>query len=266
MKHISAYLDQMNKPILPAGNRKLQDKQWYWVDKTVLHRYGRKIGVYGLGVYSVLSSYTNSYTQISYPSHDTIAQIIGTDRRTVARKLKLLAKIGLIRIESTGKGHQYHLLELQVTENAEKGNPDAPIDEKKVPISNSGLPMQTAQVMRNAPIGNSDDTGSVHPVHTNNNNITRIINQNSVGFKFIDPLRFQPQTEEELLAVDIAKALNDFRNLSFYLYYSKKYPDSSRKVFEDIKGMAPENIRKPLALFNFLLMKHLKKNRKNSNK
>jgi hypothetical protein len=84
----------------------------------------------------------------------------------------------------------------------------------------------------------------------------------SAKFKFLDLSRFQPKTKEELLAVDIAKALNDMKQLSFYIYYCNKYPDSLiRLVYGEIKAMPQGSIRNPLSFFNFLLMKHIQKAR-----
>ena len=75
---------------------------------------------------------------------------------------------------------------------------------------------------------------------------------------------FEPQTKEELLALDAATALNDLDNLAFYLSYAKKYPENLiRQTLAVVKGIPDAKIRKSRgALFNYLIQKH---GRQNSN-
>jgi len=71
-------------------------------------------------------------------------------------------------------------------------------------------------------IRNSD----VNQMNTNNNKLTRNINNNvSKDFLNFSFKRFVPKTKEELLALDLARELNDYKNLPLYLYYCRKYPE-----------------------------------------
>jgi hypothetical protein len=69
---------------------------------------------------------------------------------------------------------------------------------------------------------------------------------------------FQPQTQGELLAFDVANALNDLPNLAFYLAYVKKYPETLvRQTLAVVKNIPDAKIRKSRgALFNYLMQKH----------
>jgi hypothetical protein len=69
---------------------------------------------------------------------------------------------------------------------------------------------------------------------------------------------FEPQTKEELLALDAATALNDLPNLAFYLSYAKKYPEYLiRRTLAIVKDIPDAKIKKSRgALFNYLMQKH----------
>lgn len=103
-------------------------------------------------------------------------------------------------------------------------------------------------------IRNSD----VNQMNTNNNKLTRNINNIVMENKnFLDSncntfKRFRPRNREQLLALDLAEALNDNKNLSLYLSYSKRYPESFlRKVLGEVKEVPAEKTKKGRgALFN----------------
>lgn len=78
--------------------RSLGDKNWYWVSKAVLNRYGRILGGSGLAVYNVLASYANYKSQTCFPTQKTIADRIGLSRRSVNRKVRMLKKLNLVRV------------------------------------------------------------------------------------------------------------------------------------------------------------------------
>ena len=69
---------------------------------------------------------------------------------------------------------------------------------------------------------------------------------------------FKPQTKEELLALDLARALDDLPNLACYISLAKKYPEYLiRRTLAIVKNVPAEKIRKSRgALFNFLVKKH----------
>ncbi len=76
---------------------------------------------------------------------------------------------------------------------------------------------------------------------------------------------YRPRTREELLALDLASALNDAKGLRLYLSYAKKYPASLLwKVLGEVREIPEERIRKSrAALFNHLVRKHAEKASKN---
>ena len=69
---------------------------------------------------------------------------------------------------------------------------------------------------------------------------------------------FEPQNKEELLAFDVATALNDLKNLAFYLANAKKYPEYIiRRTLAIVKGIPDAKIKKSRgALFNYLIKKY----------
>ena len=75
------------------------------------------------------------------------------------------------------------------------------------------------------------------------------------SFSFRNYEDFQPKTREELLALDLALALNDLRGLAFYLDCAYKYPDPVlREIAGHVKQIPMEKIKKSRgALFNYLV-------------
>ena len=96
----------------------------------------------------------------------------------------------------------------------------------------------------------------VNQVNTNNNKLTRINNNTDIenkNFLNFNPntyKSFRPKNRQELLALDLAEALNDHKNLALYLFYSKKYPESFlRKVLGEVKEIPAEKIKKKQRCF-----------------
>jgi hypothetical protein len=69
---------------------------------------------------------------------------------------------------------------------------------------------------------------------------------------------FAPQTQAELLAQDVAEALNDRENLALYLSCVKKYPEALiRRVLGQVQDIPDAKIKKSRgALFNYLIQKY----------
>lgn len=148
---------------------------------------------------------------------------------SVLLPLKALEGNGLIGIERHGKRNRvYHLLKV-------KCKPEA------TDVST---------------IGNS----CAPPVNTNNTDLTRIINNTDTGDKIFQEKKeeWKPQTREELLVIDIAQALEDQKNLAFYLAYTQRFPESLlRRALGEAKEVPAEMIRKSrAALFNHLVHKY----------
>lgn len=210
--------------------RDVRNGNWYWTHRRILKEYSKKIGATGILVYNFLASLADR-SQACFPSQKYIAESLGYSRATVNRAIKTLEKNGLIRIK---KRDRYHLTYFLV-------EPRCKVSETQ--MSN---------------IRNSD----VNWMNTNNNKLTRNINNIDRGNKnflnFNSFKGFKPKTRQELLAQDLAKELNDYKNLPLYLYHCRKYPEPLiRKALGEVKETPPERIKKSkAALFNYLVKKY----------
>lgn len=76
---------------------------------------------------------------------------------------------------------------------------------------------------------------------------------------------FKPRTQKELLAMDLAAALNDQNNLPLYLSYCKRYSEQFlRRILSEVKELPQEKIKKSRgALFNYLVQKNVNKHNQN---
>jgi biotin operon repressor len=217
--------------------RDLRNGDWYWVHKTVIREFAPKVGAIAIAVYDFLASLVNSH-QECFPSQKYIATALGYSRATINKKIKLLEKTGLIRAERRSRYHcVYHLL--------------------KVGSKARETQMSTG--------GNS----GVKQGNTNNNKLTRNINNIDRKNFFNSDLesfkKFKPESREEVLALDLARALKDQKGLPLYLSYSKRYPESLlRRVLGEVKEVPEEKIKKSRgALFNHLIQKYAQKTSKN---
>ncbi len=139
--------------------RRIDDKNWYWISRSILKQYGHILGPAGLAVYNVLASYANSKSQTCFPTQETIADRIGLCRETVNRKVKHLREKRLIRVKRLKGRCLYFLLKPDVILN------HTPCDGRI-----------TKYVTQN---------------HTNNNKYIKIINKNkrTDGLNNFKPLR-----------------------------------------------------------------------------
>ena len=166
--------------------RELKNGDWYWVNKAVIS-HTPKVRVIGIAVYNLLASLVDR-NQSCFPSQRYIAESLGYSRTTINKTLKLLEENGLIRIEKRSRYHCVYQL-LKVRCKAE----------------------ETQMSTR----GNSE----VNHREPNNNKLTRNINNIVMENKnFLDSnrntfKRFRPRNREQLLALDLAEAFNDYRNL-----------------------------------------------------
>jgi DNA-binding MarR family transcriptional regulator len=211
---------------------------WFWINKKVLQLFSRSLKSSGLAVYNVLASFANSKNQTCFPTQKTIAELIGMSKRTVIRRIRQLKELGLLSVEKKRGRCFYRLLR------------------PKVPKETQGC--------------DKKDTREVTPGNTNKNYLTRINNNNNddKNFSFLNFKAFKgfiPKTREELLALDIARELNDLKALSLYLSYARKYPESLlRRVLGEVKEIPIRRIKKGrAALFNYLIKKYAQKASKN---
>jgi len=214
--------------------RNIEKPGWYWINKEIITVYGKHLKSSGIAVYNVLASYANQKTQTCFPSQRSIAELLGLSRLTINRKIKQLKQLGLLDIIKLKSHCSYFLLKPDVSD-----------------------PLQP---------GDCGDTRGVSTENMNNNNRTRINNNNidrknnfSKDFSFLKG--FEPKTREELLALDMAKAVNDLKSLPTYLNYAKILPEPViRETLSWVKRIPDKYIRKSRAsLLNFALKRHVKK-------
>lgn len=216
--------------------RDLRNGDWYWIHKAVINEYTSKVGATGVIVYSFLASLANN-RQSCFPSQKYIAGKLGYSRATINRALQRLEENGLIRIEKRSRYHCiYHLLKVRCntdeTQMSHRGN-----------------------------------SGVIY-FDTNNNKRTRNINNivtendNFMNSKPNEANEFKPGTRQELLAFDLAEALDDRKSLSVYLSYARRYPESIlRRILGDVKEIPISEIKKSrAALFSFLIKKYAQEN------
>jgi biotin operon repressor len=218
--------------------RRLQDGNWYWVDKAVIQRYVPKIGAVAFVVYSYLASLVD-FTQSCFPSQRHIAEVLGYSRATVSKSIKILKDNGLVCAEQRG-GHYpqtYRLLRVRCKATETQVSTTRNLDVKHT--------------------------------NTNNNKIPRLINDTTAAEDkriAADDKNFIPRTKKELLALDLAEALNDRQNLPVYLSYSKKYPESVlRRALGEVNEVPQAKIKKSrAALFNHLVQTYEEQSYHNS--
>ena len=139
--------------------RRLEDKNWYWVSKEIVNKYGSILKSSGLAVYNVLASFANSRSQTCFPTQQTIAEKIGVGLRTVSRKVRMLKNLNLIYVKRKRSRCLYFLL-----------NPDTPKETREIRL---GWRIRYA-------------TGGVY----NNNKEQKLINNNyDDGFNKFKPIR-----------------------------------------------------------------------------
>jgi hypothetical protein len=75
---------------------------------------------------------------------------------------------------------------------------------------------------------------------------------------FLNSKASKGESREELLALDLAQALNDRKNLKFYLSLARKYPESFlRQILGEVREIPLRKMRKGrAALFNYLVKKY----------
>jgi biotin operon repressor len=215
--------------------RSMGDGNWYWVNKALLRDHAKDIGALGVAVYSCLASFVDA-NQTCYPTQDQIGEILGYSRPSINKAIKLLEQRGLITVDKRGRHNcVYHLVRVRCKVKERQQSSTGTLDVKR----------------RN----------------TNDNHITRINNDTEVIHRNVaaESKFLQPLIQNEILAMELADALNDRRNLSLYLSYSRKYPESLlRGVIREVQEVPSGKIRKSrAALFNHLIQLYGKYKTKN---
>ena len=222
--------------------RQMSDSEWYWINKTVIKDYVQKVGAVGITIYNLLAAMADG-DQKCFPSQKYIADSLGYSRSYINKVIKMLQGHGLISVEKKSRSIQvYHLLKVGRRTETPPETPSSPEETDVSTMVNSGV--------------NQGDT--------NDNNITRNINNTDTedNDKKEHEEEFVPQSREELLALDIAKALNDHSSLTLYLSYAKRFPESMlRGVLGEVMEIPDEKIRKSrAALFNHIIHRYAQNN------
>ncbi len=204
--------------------RSLSDGDWYWVSKAVVRERVPDIGLTGFAVYSFLASMADA-GQRCFPSQKYVGERLGVSRSTVCRAVKALEASGLVRKEKINRARCAYVL---LGAGCRRGGHQVPPG-------------------RNRGVAGTD---------TNDKTIKRI-NNNIDKEKFAGPgtKRFKPRTRQEMLALDLAEALDDLAGLPLYISFAKKYPeDFLRQVLGEVREIPREKIRKSRgALFNHMV-------------
>lgn len=76
-----------------------REHPFFMVDNALIQDYGSKIGVYGIAAYNVLAMYAGSNSE-SWPSYQTIADLMNASRPLAVKAIQTLSKYGLIKKEA----------------------------------------------------------------------------------------------------------------------------------------------------------------------
>ena len=87
--------DQIKKLMRSKGMiLRSRTKNWFWMYKSTIDKYGKKVGAIGIAIYCVLSRFCDQTTTII--SYNTIADLLNIGRYTVIRYILLLEAHGLL--------------------------------------------------------------------------------------------------------------------------------------------------------------------------
>lgn len=203
--------------------RKMVAGEWFWLEKAIIRKYLPQISASGFAVYSFLASCVDE-KQTCFPSQQYMATHLHCSRSTVCRALSKLEEAQLIR-RRTGPRNRTDFTLSAIS-------PGSGVDKK-----DSGC-MDATDLSHQC-------NESVAPVHTNNNQRRRIINNN--------------WEKENLLASFLADSLNNLEALPVYQSYARRYPEEVlRKVLSETKETPANKIRKSRShLFAYILKKYV---------
>ena len=193
---------------------------------------------------------------------ETICSDTGITRNTISRWLRILRKGRYISTENTGRFLHIELKNwgfvLEIYKNTHQ----------KSHMSNSrSIKSETSESsFMSQGLANSSKKlqKASRPIDISIDN--NILNIDIDKKEYPESIKgFKPRNKQELLALDLAKALNDLQALPLYLSYSKKYPDHLlRKVVGEVLEIPQQKIKKTRgALFNYLIQKYAKRDSKN---
>lgn len=85
--------------------RDMRNGNWFWVHRCVIRCWTKKIGAKGVTLYALLADHDRSdeHRGLVFPSQATMAEIIGWDRSTVNKWIRVIEKAGLISKDKRGR-------------------------------------------------------------------------------------------------------------------------------------------------------------------
>lgn len=196
----------------------------------------------------------------------TMALDMGISRDTILSWLQRLKQGGYIETRSTGR-----FLFIQIGKwkaIREVGN-IPPQSSAETHIRSGENP--TSEMLKNPEISADKKENPASDYHPNERTIKKDLLTKDIDSINPSPDRdpfkgFQPKNQAELLALDLAKELDDPPGLPLYLSYAKKYPASLlRQALGVVKEIPSQKVKKSRgALFNYLVQKYAQKTRNHS--
>lgn len=87
---------------------------YYWIESTILKKYGKELGPYGIAVYNALACQCDNNTSETYLSAATIAEMTGMSEKQAYRELAKIRKLGLVDYEPRpGRSTLYTLITIE---------------------------------------------------------------------------------------------------------------------------------------------------------
>jgi hypothetical protein len=241
-------------------------KQWWapvWtglvVDAEAKHCRRMKNAVW-LYLYLLLNA--NRRTGTLMRKIKTISSDMGVTRDTTLRWLGILRKEKYIVTENTGRCLHIQINKWQsladIGKSPQQKQDISNITGGQYPTSKQGSKSQNPIHSGHKTSDLSDPNDITIKKDILKNDIDRKISSNS---KASISKQFKPQDKYQLLALDLAKSLNDYDGLALYISYSRKYPESLlRRVLGEVKEIPAEKIKKSrAALFNHLVQIYAQK-------
>ncbi len=229
----------------PVWNRLVMDEK-----STHQRRMGNAVWLF---LYFLLTA--NRQTGVLVRKVGTISADMGVPRRKIFKWLSTLRKGEYIKTKNSGR---FLMVEINKWKPLKAGPDKAPL---KCGISHfrgaslrtpeSPFPTQSAA----PPCSNRDSSEGPKKITMKKNMLKSDIDNKLI--KNDDSPLSSFKSREELLAYDLALALDDLPGFPLYLSYSRKYPESLlRKTLGQIQEIPAGKIRNRGALYNYLIQKH----------
>lgn len=94
--------EAMQLPLIEVRDRR--QKEWFWVDNTLLDEYARVLGPNATLVYMALARHSDNDLQTCWPSMELIAEECGIkSRNTVAKGIKKLQEYNMIGVHESSR-------------------------------------------------------------------------------------------------------------------------------------------------------------------